>query len=453
MSETSELSRSLSSLSLSSNATSTDGNLQKSVDYSSDTVSETGSQSTEASRENTQSSINKGRDSKTSNTEHVLQHNTTSSSNAASIGKDGHHLSDNLDNTFSVENDFSRSNTINSDKTSLYSNTNPTVSRESTVSVGQESYQDDFDLEWTSKQEDEIDLNSSQNEIDDEQNISLEKETSILIERDGKFELVSPSDLEVDEVGNYKKRKPKMKEKPVQSKLIEKAPGYENVTSSYALTEAQMEMKKRRISVRNMRLNEEKQRRKEEEEKQRVENEKSYKKWLVQKSTNLEQPIKKQTKNESKEDEEKRKIAEKSFNDWLKQKEISKKQERKMERIRLADEAEHYIVRDRATCEKSFQQWLKQKKIEENKHKGSFNRKSEQKKLNNRVNIKPASAIYRTKKEKEYSEHRSKTFTKTSKPQISNLSQRMATIERMSKVRYCETFGYQHPASYSDILI
>ena len=44
-------------------------------------------------------------------------------------------------------------------------------------------------------------------------------------------------------------------------------------------------MKKRRISVRNMRVTEEKQRRKEEEERQKLQNEKSFQKWLTQKGT------------------------------------------------------------------------------------------------------------------------------------------------------------------------
>ena len=68
-----------------------------------------------------------------------------------------------------------------------------------------------------------------------------------------------------------------------------------------------------------------------------------------------DQPSKKEIA-EAAANEERRRIAEQSYNAWLKEKEQQQKEERKLEKIRLAEEAEHYIVRDRVMCEKSFRQ-------------------------------------------------------------------------------------------------
>ena len=53
-------------------------------------------------------------------------------------------------------------------------------------------------------------------------------------------------------------------------------------------------------------------------------------------------------------DEEKREAAQSAYQKWLDEKEALMKEERKMERIRLADEAQSYVIRDRDMCEKAF---------------------------------------------------------------------------------------------------
>lgn len=75
----------------------------------------------------------------------------------------------------------------------------------------------------------------------------------------------------------------------------------------------------------------------------------------MQKSANTQRQTKKEMEDAAAE-EERKKQAEKSYNHWLKGKEEKEKEERKIEKIRLADEAEHYVVRDRVMCNKSFQQ-------------------------------------------------------------------------------------------------
>lgn len=59
---------------------------------------------------------------------------------------------------------------------------------------------------------------------------------------------------------------------------------------------------------------------------------------------------------ESEEDEERRKAADKAFRQWLDEKEERAKEEKKMEKIRLTEEAQSYVVRDRKTCDKAFRE-------------------------------------------------------------------------------------------------
>ena len=166
------------------------------------------------------------------------------------------------------------------------------ATRENTMSTNSEMYQDDFETSrestmLTNNEMYENDFNDSSDSREQSVNYylepdELEKENSVLIERDGKFELVNPSELEAEEmemlgippIVEQRTASRKVSQRPKSN--TNKNPEYAHVTSAYALTQTQKEMKKRRISVRHMRMNEEKQRLVEEEEKQRIANKRSY---------------------------------------------------------------------------------------------------------------------------------------------------------------------------------
>ena len=153
---------------------------------------------------------------------------------------------------------------------------------------------------------------------------------------------------------------------------------------------------------------------------------------------------------------------------------------------RFPDEAEHYVVRDRGTCEKSFRRWLKQKNSEQQMKQqqragyGGGRRLQQRTTATTRISattrtsattrISPSLSARpkppkdnnnnnnnRRKVQSAMPDLQSKRIVKSAgslKTAFSQISSaQMSRIRQMSKVRYCETFGYQHPASYDDILI
>lgn len=185
----------------------------------------------------------------------------------------------------------------NSSKQSSRENTMPFSEREkSNISTTDDKeshsgsyYDDDFDDESepesdaTTREQSFVDSNNNSNSSDNDRGTALEKEDSVLIEKDGKFELVDEKDLTADQ-RNALGLKPKQKSERKQSQLkvpngrVRKSsnPEYDHVQSSYAMSEQQKEMKSRRISVMQMRKQEEKQRLKQEQEEKQKAAEKSF---------------------------------------------------------------------------------------------------------------------------------------------------------------------------------
>ena len=126
----------------------------------------------------------------------------------------------------------------------------------------------------------------------DEELKRLEKEDSVLIEKDGKFELVSPNDLKADYYDLLGLQEEKPRQKPSSAKVASKSikaevpnrqshsslstSPYAHIQSSYAMSEQQKEMKKRRAALIRLRKEEEKERRREEEEQKKITAEKCF---------------------------------------------------------------------------------------------------------------------------------------------------------------------------------
>ena len=131
----------------------------------------------------------------------------------------------------------------------------------------------------------------------DEELKRLEKEDSVLIEKDGKFELVSPNDLKADYYDLLGLPEEKPRRKPSSAKVASKSKKvevpnrpshsslstspYAHIQSSYAMSEQQKEMKKRRAALIKLRKEEEKERKKEEEEQKKKAAEKCFQVMLT----------------------------------------------------------------------------------------------------------------------------------------------------------------------------
>ena len=81
-------------------------------------------------------------------------------------------------------------------------------------------------------------------------------------------------------------------------------------------------------------------------------------KWLEEKketkklkSENLSESVKKPTL-----DKERTVLAQRAFDEWLQVKQAHQKEEKELEKLRLADEAQYYVIRDRGVCNKAFKE-------------------------------------------------------------------------------------------------
>ena len=112
----------------------------------------------------------------------------------------------------------------------------------------------------------------------------MEKENSVLIEKDGKFELVEEKDLSSDQRSALGlttiargKQKPNALDVPKARVRKSSNPEFAHLKSEYAMSEQQKEMKSRRISVKQMLRQEEKEKSKQEEEEKKSAADKSFK--------------------------------------------------------------------------------------------------------------------------------------------------------------------------------
>ncbi|XP_065056886.1 coiled-coil domain-containing protein 181-like [Rhopilema esculentum] len=239
----------------------------------------------------------------------------------------------------------------------------------------------------------------------------------ILIERDGKFELVDASEVKAEyfqmmgieeDLGKESspeekpplesaksmkedstknnpsnRTSPRPKTSPLKagsSKVPQKSRAkssyarernydeYSHIKSRYAMTDHQLEMKRRREEAIARRKKEEDERLQEENNRKRDEAEKAFQAWLkIKNEEALEKRKYLGLKNDSKLKEDRNKAAQDAYEVWLHEKSKQKKQEKEMERRKFEEEVSTYVIRERQTCEEAFNRWLKKKRIEEKK--------------------------------------------------------------------------------------
>ncbi|XP_072282824.1 coiled-coil domain-containing protein 181 isoform X2 [Pyxicephalus adspersus] len=136
--------------------------------------------------------------------------------------------------------------------------------------------------------------------------------------------------------------------------------------TTFSLTPEQKELQKR-IQERQERLRrEEEERKKEEEEQKRRENEMAFKVWLQKKNEQLMQEKRiqqaKELEKSGSSDKEKEEASSEAFTTWLKRKHKDQLKEKKMEELRQQETVA--FLEERKDREGAFAQWLKQKKIQ-----------------------------------------------------------------------------------------
>ena len=124
----------------------------------------------------------------------------------------------------------------------------------------------------------------SNDAVADDGGPKIEKENSVLIEKDGKFELVEEKDLTSDQRSALGlttiargKQKPNALDVPKTRVRKSSNPEFAHLKSEYAMSEQQKEMRSRRISVKQMLRQEEKEKSKQEEEEKKSAADKSFK--------------------------------------------------------------------------------------------------------------------------------------------------------------------------------
>lgn len=242
----------------------------------------------------------------------------------------------------------------------------------------------------------------------------------VLIERDGKFELVdvseikaeyfdmlgisdtnnhtasegTASDLTENNVKNIEEEKPEKKPRPKTTSVDDfhrrtetkrtardlnrnrsqsakadrkRNDEYSYIKSAYAMTEQQLEIRKKCKKAKLRRQKEEQEREREEEQRKREDAERAFQAWLHAKIEAARQARSMQPdpgiENEKK--EARQKDADSAYSEWLDTKRKQDKAMREMENKRRVDEAAQYAIRDRQLCDEAFRRWLRRKKKEE----------------------------------------------------------------------------------------
>ncbi|XP_047128480.1 coiled-coil domain-containing protein 181 [Hydra vulgaris] len=213
--------------------------------------------------------------------------------------------------------------------------------------------------------------------FDDKYSIDdFEKEDSLLAERGGKFEFIETESIKLTTCQSNSFNKLNL-----DSKRTGKKCDYQHIQSKYAMPELQREMKKKRVSIIQMRKQEEKIRMQLEQKERQETAERSFQKWLDEKNEFKKKCDEK--KSDTKQlkkpsfDKERSELAQQAFNEWLQLKRANQKREMEMEKLRLADEAQYCITRDKMMCNKAFKEWL-QKKCASNEKKRLNERSSKQ---------------------------------------------------------------------------
>ncbi|XP_041647013.1 coiled-coil domain-containing protein 181 [Cheilinus undulatus] len=136
--------------------------------------------------------------------------------------------------------------------------------------------------------------------------------------------------------------------------------------ATYTLSPQQKELVQR-IQERKAKLaREAEQRKREEEELKRQENELAFKAWMLRKREQLheEKRIHKAQEMERMSSKRESYDPEESFRSWLQRKQEQQQKEKQLQEMKKLEEDSGYLLRSREECERAFKVWLKRKRVE-----------------------------------------------------------------------------------------
>ncbi|KAI4828628.1 hypothetical protein KUCAC02_022708 [Chaenocephalus aceratus] len=182
------------------------------------------------------------------------------------------------------------------------------------------------------------------------------KEGKVLVEKDGKFDLVSLK--EVESMGLLP---------PIANNSMDFSfSRHTEQTATYSLSPQQKELLQRIEQRKNRLAREEEQRKQEEEEQKRQENELAFKAWLMKKREQFQEEKRIHRAQEMERNSAKRDSSdpEETFRLWLQRKQEQQQRERHLLELKRLEEDSGYLLRSREECERAFKLWLKRKRAE-----------------------------------------------------------------------------------------
>lgn len=147
------------------------------------------------------------------------------------------------------------------------------------------------------------------------------------------------------------------------AKPLRRSDEYSYIKSRYAMTEQQLEMKRKREEAIARRRKEEEARELEEQRRKRDDAESAFQAWLFAKNQEAKEQRLEAEKNKPDPNipVERAKNAQSAFNEWLRTKQKQSKTERELEKSRIEEEASQFLIRDRELCDEAFKRWVRKK--------------------------------------------------------------------------------------------
>ncbi|XP_031572604.1 vicilin-like seed storage protein At2g18540 [Actinia tenebrosa] len=172
-------------------------------------------------------------------------------------------------------------------------------------------------------------------------------------------------------IGDYRRRKDQRssrspERRSTSAKLSSRNDDYSHIKSVYGMTEEQLKIKRRREEAIAKRKKEEKQREEEEMRRKREDAERAFQAWLTAKLEEARERKRQEELNKTDDSLRERKTieAQQAYEDWLASKRQQYKVTREYEERRQSEEARQFMIRDRQLCDEAFRRWLKKKRAE-----------------------------------------------------------------------------------------
>ncbi|XP_072295423.1 coiled-coil domain-containing protein 181 isoform X2 [Eucyclogobius newberryi] len=136
--------------------------------------------------------------------------------------------------------------------------------------------------------------------------------------------------------------------------------------STYMLSQQQKEMLLRLQEKKERLAREAEEKKREEEEQKRLENELAFKAWLMRKREQIvgEKRVQRAQEMERMNCKKDTVDSEEAFRHWLQRKQVQQKKEKQLVELKKLEEDTGYLLRSKEDCEQAFRRWLRRKRLE-----------------------------------------------------------------------------------------